>query len=111
MRNEQEFPRAWVVHRVRPVERPVGLSRESRKAAAEEILYANDRLWSDATKVSFDPRQIAWVTEDDMPEVGPKLSNRLPTRSETVKVTYPTPLASRARCRPSSQPAWSSSPT
>ena len=91
-RNEQELPRAWVVHRVRPVKRLVGLSRESRKAAAEEILYANDRLWSDATKVSFDPRQIAWVTEDDMPEVGLKLSNRLPTPSETVKVTYPTPL-------------------
>ncbi len=91
MRNEQEFPRAWIVHRVRAVERPVGLSRASRSAAIEEMLYANDRFWLDHTKVSFDPHQLAWVASDDIPEVSPKLSDRPPTNSENVAVTYPSP--------------------
>jgi hypothetical protein len=91
VRNEQEFPRAWIVHRVRAVERPVGLSRASRFAAIEEILYANDRYWSDETKVSFDPHQLAWVTGDDIPEVRPRLSDQPPTKSEKVAVTYPSP--------------------
>ena len=65
-RNEQEFPRAWVVHECASSSRPVGLSRETRSAAIEEMLYANDRFWHDDTKVSFDPRQIAWVASDDI---------------------------------------------
>ena len=39
-RNEQEFPRAWVVHQCACVKRPVGLSRETRAQAIEEMLYA-----------------------------------------------------------------------
>jgi hypothetical protein len=91
LRNEQAFPRAWIVHRARAVERPVGLSRESRSAAVEEMLYANDRFWHDDDKVSFDAHQIAWVASDDMTEVVSKLSNRQTTSSEKVKVTYPSP--------------------
>ncbi len=91
MRNEQEFPRAWVVHRVRAVERPVGLSRASRSAAIEEMLYANDRFWVDHTKVSFDPHLLAWVAGDDISEVSPKLSDRPPANSENVAVSYPSP--------------------
>ncbi len=88
-RNLQEFPRAWVVHQVRAVQRPVGLSRESRNAAIEEMLYPNDRFWHDVEKVSFDARQIAWVASDDILEVGPKVSGRSATKSEKVEVTYP----------------------
>jgi hypothetical protein len=91
LRNELEYPRAWVVHRARAVAQPVGLSRLSRKAAVEEILYANDHYWSDDTKVSFDPHELAWISNDDIAEVGPNLSDRPPARSEKVSVTYPSP--------------------
>ncbi len=90
-RNEQEFPRAWVVHSVRGVERPVGLSRQSRSGAIEEMLYANDRFWVDDTKVSFDPHRLAWVAKEDIPEIRPKLSDQPPAKSEKVTVTYPSP--------------------
>ena len=78
-------------HGVRAVERPVGLSRASRSAAIEEMLYANDRYWVDDTKVSFDPHQLAWVASDDIAEISPKLSDRPPAKSEKVTVTYPSP--------------------
>ena len=69
----------------------MGLSRETRRGAIEEILYPNDHYWYDDTKVSFDPRDLAWVSGDDISEVRPKLSDRLPANSEKVTVTYPTP--------------------
>ena len=90
-RNEQEFPRAWVVHDVRVVKPTQGLSRESRRQAFEEILYANDVYWHDAAKVSFDARQIAWVSSDSVNEISRGLSRRHATPSEEVKVTYPSP--------------------
>ena len=90
-RNLQECPRAWVVHDVRVVKPATGLSRESRKEAIEEILYANDLYWHDSTKVSFDPRQLAWVPSDVIGEINPGLSHRQATSSETVNVTYRSP--------------------
>ncbi len=91
LRNEQAYPRAWVVHRARAVAQTVGLSRSTRSAAIEEILYPNDRYWYDDAKVSFDPRELAWVSSEDISEVRPKLSDRQPANSEKVTVTYPTP--------------------
>ena len=90
-RNEQEFPRAWVVHDVRVVRPTTGLSRDSRKQAFEEILYANDLYWHDTAKVSFDPRQVAWVSSDKSDEISRGLSRRATSRKESVKVTYPSP--------------------
>ena len=75
-RNEQEFPRAWVVHQARAVRPAEGLSRETRSQAIEELLYADDPFWFDDAKVAFDPRQLAWVASDDMDEIGPRLSGK-----------------------------------
>ena len=91
LRNEQAYPRAWVVHRARAIASPVGLSRVTRNAAIEEILYANDRYWFDDTKFSFDPKELAWITTDDIGEVRAKLSDRPPAHSERASVTYPSP--------------------
>jgi hypothetical protein len=90
-RNLQECPRAWVVHDVRVIKPMTGLSSETRKQAIEEILYANDPYWHDESKVSFDPRQVAWVPSDLIGEISPGLSRRRTTSSEEVTVTYRSP--------------------
>ena len=72
----------------KPIE---GLSRESRRQTMEELLYADDPLWYDPTKVAFDPHQLAWVGSDIQSEINPYLSGRSARPGETVRVTYPTP--------------------
>jgi hypothetical protein len=90
-RNNQAFPRAWIVHAARAVKPVVGLSRESRSTTIQEILYAEDLLWNDPTQVAFDPHRLAWLEADDLSLVRPQLSGRAPTQAETVMVSYPTP--------------------
>ena len=90
-RNLQEHPRAWVVHEARTTRPVVGLSRESRDDAIQEILYADDPLWHDENRHAFDPRRVAWVNNDEMNQLGPFLSRHPPRSSETVKVDYPSP--------------------
>jgi hypothetical protein len=79
------------VHAVRAVKPVVGLSRESRNSAMQEILYADDMLWNDSTQVAFDPHRVAWLAEDDLPLLAPHLSGRPPTPAETIIVSYPDP--------------------
>jgi hypothetical protein len=55
------------------------------------MLYANDPYWHDSAKVSFNPRQLAWVPSDVIGEISPGLSHQQATSSETVKVTYRSP--------------------
>ena len=40
LRNKQEFPRSWVVHKARAIKPVEGLSRETRAEGMREILYA-----------------------------------------------------------------------
>jgi Bacterial membrane protein YfhO len=93
LRNLAEFPRAWVVHDVRATLQFRGLSPETRKEAMEELLYDADPIWnwSDNTHRAYDPRQLAWVGRDDLPEVSRYLSRKLPKPSEKVDVSYPNP--------------------
>ncbi len=90
-RNLNAYPRAWVVHQGRPVRPLEGLSRESRTAAIQEILYANDQIWKDETMVAFDPRQVAWVEATDFEALAPALSLETSHATETVTVNYPDP--------------------
>jgi hypothetical protein len=91
LRNLQELPRAWAVHRARRLDPPAVLSLDGGGGAAQELLYADDPLWHDATKRAFDPRTVAWVDGKKMTELAPYLSGRPPGLTETVKVTYPRP--------------------
>jgi hypothetical protein len=91
LRNNQAYPRAWVVHAARAVKPVVGLSRESRSSTMQEILYAEDMLWNDPTHVAFDPHRVAWLADEDLSLLGPGLSGRPPSPTESVQVTYPTP--------------------
>ena len=91
LRNNQEYPRAWVVHNARSIKPLRGLSRESREDAMQEILYPNDTFWHDNRLTLFDPRDVAWLSGTELAEIGPKLSGRPPAKGESVKVTYPSP--------------------
>jgi hypothetical protein len=91
LRNLNEFPRAWVVHQARWLDTPRRLSPDAGSGAMQEILYADDPLWHDATMRSFDPRSLAWIDIDKQTELGPFLSGLPPSPTETVKVTYPSP--------------------
>jgi len=91
LRNLNEYPRAWVVHSARAIKPGVGLSRESRADAMQEIVYANDPIWRDDTQNVFDPRQLAWVDNDQLSELRSSLSGGPPRSSEQVQVTYPSP--------------------
>ena len=93
LRNLAEYPRAWVVHDARTTLPFTGLSPETRRVAMEEIIYAADPIWnySDNTHRSYDPRQLAWVGNDDIAVVRRHLSGQGPRASETVEVSYPNP--------------------
>ena len=91
LRNEQEFPRSWVVHNARAIKPVEGLSREPRAESKQEILYARDLFWNDQALTLFDPRAVAWVSDTDLAQIMPKLSGQSPRKSESVKVHYPNP--------------------
>ena len=65
LRNKAAYPRAWVVHRARYLERIVGLGRKERQGPMEEMLYPDDAFWKDPSHRVHDPTQIAWVEADD----------------------------------------------
>jgi hypothetical protein len=90
-RNLSEFPRAWVVHDARWINPTSGPSRGARDAALQEILYADDPLWHDATRRAVDPRTLAWIDNGNWTELAPYLSGQSPGPAETVKASYPTP--------------------
>jgi hypothetical protein len=87
LRNDQEFPRSWVVHRARPIKPGAEPARED----AKEILYSGDLFWNDPTRPIFDPRAVAWVNETDLAQIMPHLSGGPPSKSEAVTVRYPDP--------------------
>ncbi len=91
LRNDQEFPRAWVVHDGRALKPFDRLSPQSRVSGMQEILYAGDVFWYDPGLAVFDPRDVAWVTSTELAEIRPMLSGRRPSQRETVKVSYPSP--------------------
>ena len=91
LRNEQEFPRSWVVHTARAIKGADGPSRQPRPEEKREILYSGDVFWNDSSLTLFDPREVAWVGSTDLAEIIPKLSGQLPRASESVRVQYPNP--------------------
>jgi hypothetical protein len=91
LRNEQEFPRSWVVHNARAITPFDELSRGPRAEARREILYPGDLFWNDPSLTLFDPTSLAWVNRTDLAQILPKLSGLPPSKSEWVKVSYPNP--------------------
>ncbi|AMV39185.1 YfhO family protein [Planctomyces sp. SH-PL62] len=89
-RNLNQFPRAWVVHRAKGLTTLRGMSPEARSGPMMEIMYDdNDPIWRDPTMISYDPRQIAWVENDDAAALAPFTRGGVSRPSEVVKVGYP----------------------
>jgi hypothetical protein len=91
LRNLHELPRAWVVHDARWVALASGLPGIARDVALREILFANDPLWHDESRRTFDPRTLAWLDAANQAALTPFVSGQAPSSTEEVKVRYPTP--------------------
>jgi Bacterial membrane protein YfhO len=91
IRNLVEYPRCWIVHEARATVPATPASLTDHREIMEEILYAGDPIWNNATQHVYDPRELAWVNKDDLSELRPYLSGRKTMASETVRVTYPDP--------------------
>ena len=76
LRNKAAYPRAWIVHRARYLDRIVGLGRKERQGPMEEMLYQDDAFWNDPSRRVHDPTQIAWVEADDAADLAAFLRTR-----------------------------------
>jgi hypothetical protein len=86
-RSSTEYPRAWVVHRARFVKPITGLERADRDAPMEEILFSNEYLWRDGTRIVYDPPQLAWIESEQRTELAPFLSGGTANTGETAAIT------------------------
>ena len=90
LRNKAAYPRAWIVHRARYVNRIDGLGRKERQGPMEEMVYQDDAFWKDPTRHVYDPTQIAWVEADDAADLAAFLrTNRGPKDSATITTYEP----------------------
>jgi hypothetical protein len=92
LRNEQAFPRAWVVHSARVVPPVRGMGRAAREATMEEILYEADALWNNPNRTLFDPRSLAWIESDRRDELAAYQSGGPTGASESVRVRVVSPV-------------------
>lgn len=91
IRNLIEYPRSWVVHRVRTARPAVKRSWDDQDEILREMLYAADPLWNNGNDRVHDPHAVAWVSRTDLDAIRLYLSGESPGPSETVRVTYPDP--------------------
>ena len=84
LRNEDAFPRAWVVHRARV--RPPGGGARARGDTLDELRYPGDELWFEPGRPVYDPHRVAWVETDEPAALQRALSNADPDPSERVEV-------------------------
>jgi hypothetical protein len=91
-RNRRWFPRAWVVHRTIELPAITGLSRVSHTGPMMDIMYDDqDPIWRDPTRVSHNPREVAWIEEADAVALAPFARGTTVRPSEKVQVSYPEP--------------------
>jgi hypothetical protein len=91
LRNEQAFPRAWVVHDARilpPIQR---MSREPRERVMEEILYEADAFWNNPSRALYDPRELCWIESSSVAELAEYRSGGPTGPAERVEVRLVNP--------------------
>ncbi|MFO0909913.1 MAG: hypothetical protein U0794_16450 [Isosphaeraceae bacterium] len=86
LRNQAVYPRAWVVHDGKTLPPLDGAGRAERARPMEEIIFANDPVWRDSTRVVYDPRTLAWIEQADRPALAPFLPGTARTVEESVSV-------------------------
>jgi hypothetical protein len=85
-RNLDDYPRAWVVHEARSLPPLRTLDRAARDVAMQEVLFSNDMIWTDPTRIVYDPRRYVWLEDSAVPELAPHLPGSYPSARETVRV-------------------------
>ena len=89
LRNQNAFPRAWIVHQARVLPAMSGTARDGRAGPMQEIIYGDDPIWHDPTMHAFDPLELAWIEADEADAFRPYMPG-FPSRStEKVEVGYP----------------------
>lgn len=87
LRNEQAYPRAWIVHRgsvSAPLDR---VHASERTRVMRDLLLQNDEFWKRPGTMPRDPRTMAWIETDHPADLEPFLSRALPDPSEQPHVT------------------------
>ncbi len=90
LRNDQAYPRAWIVHAARPAPAAGNSNPEERRHCLDEITYARD-LWRESGLSVHDPHAVAWIDRQAIPGLAHYLRGHAPGPRETVRVTYPDP--------------------
>jgi hypothetical protein len=91
LRNEDAYPRAWIVHRAQLVPPIHGLRVADRTRLMQTLLYGDDEFWHAPGLPVRDPRSVALVETDRPGDVEPYLSRAAPDPSETATLTVNTP--------------------
>ncbi|MGE5755002.1 MAG: hypothetical protein ACM35G_04690, partial [Planctomycetaceae bacterium] len=91
LRNEDAFPRAWVVHAARYLDPVTGMGRAERDRPMQEILFANDPLWSEPGRPVYDPHERAWVESDKRRELLGYLPGPYSSPTESVTIAHYSP--------------------
>ncbi len=88
LRNEECYPRAWVVHELRFLNPIRGMEKAPRQVPIQEITFANDLFWNDPSRPLVDPQRMAWVEVEPEKRTGlARFNNRTaPGRGEVVEV-------------------------
>lgn len=92
--NKDAFPRAWIVHEVRPIDPVEGLSRDARNGPMTTLLYKDDGFWSDSRLTELDARRSAIVETRDR-AILRKLSGGAVEPNERVTVHEISPVETR----------------
>ncbi|MHB1559490.1 MAG: hypothetical protein ACYC61_18745, partial [Isosphaeraceae bacterium] len=90
LRNDQAYPRAWIVHAARPGPAAGTSKPEERRRGLDEIIYARD-LWRESGLTVFDPHAVAWIDRQAIRDLAHYLPGHAPSPRESVRVTYPDP--------------------
>lgn len=90
LRNDQAYPRAWVVHDARPVPTLKGSALPDRRRCLDEMTYCHD-LWREKGLSVYEPRSVAWIDESTRRELAHYLPGAAPRPPEPVEVRYPDP--------------------
>jgi hypothetical protein len=87
-RNEDVYPRAWIVHDARYLKPVQGMGREERDLPMQEMLFNNDPFWHDSGRVVYNPRELAWIDQDRQHELFPYFPGKFSSIEETVTITH-----------------------
>ena len=91
LRNEQSFPRAWVVHRAHRLDAGDGQRTIERRERIQPVIYTGDPFWNLPGRPVDDPHEMAWLEADDFRNLRRFIAGDRPTPGETVSVHYPSP--------------------